>query len=1345
MAEAVALVGLAASIVSLVDVSAKVVSRLCDFTSNSADIPESFRSLWTRLPLLTATLQDIQSQAETGHIPDDTLNALNDVIGSTSKHVSILQIHLTKILPSEDASKLERALKALKSVAKEDQVQQAFEKIHKNIAFLILYQTTRHVGTGDRILEELSKLNVALPALSKLPEVIKSLDTPYGSDQLSERQEKESQCHLALYTSNYKEHKDRIPVRAQDTCYWFLQSPKYASWRESRQTKILWVTADPGCGKSVLAKCLVDENLHGPDVCYFFFKSDLDEQNNLCTALCAMLHQLFDHHRPLLKHAMKDFLQKGSKFCREPRTLWDILVRVARDVVPKEIICVLDAIDECEPSCRERLLQFFADLCCGTSGTPSAIHNMKFLITSCRVQSIERKLSRLDQAVASFHASEEVQTEIEAEISQFLRREVQSIGRELCLEDSVRLSLEDKLTGTVNRTYLWLHLILDEIRLSIGVSRTSGLHRIIETLPMSVTEAYQKILLRASDPKRATDVLRILQSCRRLLTVGELNQALAVGDTKVSEPEEDDEHFRLTIQHQCGLFITTNLNKVDFIHTTAKDFLESRLYASTQEQNLAFSKVWGFPIQKSLSHEILARKCITYLSTGDWFNSLTENEKRSPLQFKLEDFPFLHYATFNWAEHVLMGSEERLLPETLELLLQAPRIDFLFRLLWLDEQEWSYWNASGRQTPCHTPAILAASYLGLEKAACALIEEQTGLHSTNDRGATALHLAVWKGKRPIARILLEAGLDLSKGNEDGNTALHIAALEGHWDLVDELLNHGASINTQNNDGQTSLHLAAAKGNNEVIQFLLDRGADLTSSDVRGRTVLHHAIDNKMFDKNPETVQLLLNRGITAQEPDIDNMTPLHLAVQCSDRDIAEALLQYGFSIDIPVKRRNWVAKMVDGRMSYSLHHPSVLPVEEQCAGYTPLHAAALFGSPKMVKFLLLQGANPNAQGDLGETPLHLALRKKILKRNIEDAWTEVVNFAEGSLDMIVDNWDDEDDAWDACRHVHSIRNNTIKILLDCPRFDVFIRNQKGEGPLHAIPYGDDNANEYVAKLVERGSDVNLRNDQGETAIHLAVRLADYQSLEVFFQHQVDLLAVDNLGRNVLHHACCANRGNTGRKRTIQALLRNDAGLTLISSVDHGGQNCLHHQVSNSPDVDIVQMLLDAGADVCHLDNDGQSPLVAAIESGPFTFPKDVIPVLLQAGADPQETVTDGRNLAHLATLNDFLPKIATFELLMDHGVRIDAMDTKGRTVLHHAAIAGTLNQEMLHVMTTKWGIDINARDCDGRTALDHAVIKNSIPHHRYMFNRDRWDKTIGLLSNAGANESSYRILPAPRG
>ena len=177
MAEAAAVIGLVASIASLVELTAKVVSRLHEISSKPSEVPESFRSLSTRLPLLMATLQHIQSQAEDGRFPDNVTKALKAVIDDTSKQVSDIQISLSKVLPLDGASKFERALKALKSLAKEDKVQRALEKIYRNNDILVLHQTTRHVDRGDRILEALSKLSVTPPTLP-----CPSSTIPFGRD-----------------------------------------------------------------------------------------------------------------------------------------------------------------------------------------------------------------------------------------------------------------------------------------------------------------------------------------------------------------------------------------------------------------------------------------------------------------------------------------------------------------------------------------------------------------------------------------------------------------------------------------------------------------------------------------------------------------------------------------------------------------------------------------------------------------------------------------------------------------------------------------------------------------------------------------------------------------------------------------------------------------------------------------------------------------------------------------------------------------------------------------------------------------------------------------------------------
>ena len=163
MAETAAIVGLVASIASLVDLSAKVVSRLSDFTSKSSHVPESFKSLSRRLPLLTAILENIQSQAEAGRLPENVTKTLKAVVDDTVEHILTVQKYLSKVLPSDGDTKLGRAWKALKSVAKNDKLQQALEKIYKNVDILTLHQTTRHVDTGDRILEGFSKLSVKPP------------------------------------------------------------------------------------------------------------------------------------------------------------------------------------------------------------------------------------------------------------------------------------------------------------------------------------------------------------------------------------------------------------------------------------------------------------------------------------------------------------------------------------------------------------------------------------------------------------------------------------------------------------------------------------------------------------------------------------------------------------------------------------------------------------------------------------------------------------------------------------------------------------------------------------------------------------------------------------------------------------------------------------------------------------------------------------------------------------------------------------------------------------------------------------------------------------------------------
>jgi ankyrin repeat domain-containing protein 50 len=122
-----------------------------------------------------------------------------------------------------------------------------------------------------------------------------------------------------LRTSNYEQFKDRNPTRLEGTCQWVLQHKNFRNWQESKFSSLLWVSADPGCGKSVLSKSLIDEDLKSTEsrvTCYFFFKDDNEKQKSVTSALSALLHQLFSQRKSLIHHAMLDHAAEGSQLCQ---------------------------------------------------------------------------------------------------------------------------------------------------------------------------------------------------------------------------------------------------------------------------------------------------------------------------------------------------------------------------------------------------------------------------------------------------------------------------------------------------------------------------------------------------------------------------------------------------------------------------------------------------------------------------------------------------------------------------------------------------------------------------------------------------------------------------------------------------------------------------------------------------------------------------------------------------------------------------------------------------------------------------------------------------------------------
>src|SRR5205807_6164041 len=101
-----------------------------------------------------------------------------------------------------------------------------------------------------------------------------------------------------------------------------------------------------------------------------------------------LLHQLFSQRNALCRYAEQALKAKGERFTEEVDTLWSILARAVTEGGCGEVICVVDALDECENVTLAPFIHHVNRLQGPqTSGTP-----LKFLVTSRPYHNIEKEL-----------------------------------------------------------------------------------------------------------------------------------------------------------------------------------------------------------------------------------------------------------------------------------------------------------------------------------------------------------------------------------------------------------------------------------------------------------------------------------------------------------------------------------------------------------------------------------------------------------------------------------------------------------------------------------------------------------------------------------------------------------------------------------------------------------------------------------------------------------------------------------------------------------------------------------------------------------------------------------------
>lgn len=188
--------------------------------------------------------------------------------------------------------------------------------------------------------------------------------------------------------------------------------------------------------------------------------------------------------------------------------------------------------------------------------------------------------------------------------------------------------------------------------------------------------------------------------------------------------------------------------------------------------------------------------------------------------------------------------------------------------------------------------LLTAAAAGDAALVGKLLAAGASPHAADERGRTALLIAVSLRHNRVARVLIQAGADVNRKDEDANSAFLLAASTGQIDLVRLALDHGADLASTDRYRGTALTVAAQHGNVEVVKLLLRAGAPVDHVNALGWTALLEAIVlGDGSSRYESVVELLLDAGADPNLADRDGNTPTRHARQRGYKTMVKMLMR----------------------------------------------------------------------------------------------------------------------------------------------------------------------------------------------------------------------------------------------------------------------------------------------------------------------------------------------------------------------------------------------------------------------------------------------------------------------
>ncbi|CAG9990630.1 unnamed protein product [Clonostachys byssicola] len=423
--------------------------------------------------------------------------------------------------------------------------------------------------------------------------------------------------------------------RISGTCNWIFEETDFLSWMApSNESSILWYTALPGNGKSILSTCVIDHFKSSSNGCQFFhFKYSDPGKRSAINCLRSLAFQL-----------AHDIPQFGRLLCDAPREslglesgdatlIWQNVFQntFSQSKIEGYLYWIIDGLDECDTP--QNLLNCL-------KGLPTVAVPIRLLILSRKDGILPIAFDRLSQKV-SVRIIEKIDGSHNLpDIGILVRQGLEQISCGV----EFREQLFQNVTKRSEGNFLWTKLVLDEV---MHCHTEKRIQEVLDEIPDDMTLVYERMekSLVQSGRRANEPLIKALIEwticAQRPLNLSEMSQALEPEFTGFLD-------LKRTIKDACGQFIQIDdSSNITMLHHTTSEYF-------TRNTTSIFS------INLEVSHTRLFLKTTSALEEPTLQWKLIEN--RHALG---SSQPFVFYSAISWSYHL-----EQCLPDSSEALHQ---------------------------------------------------------------------------------------------------------------------------------------------------------------------------------------------------------------------------------------------------------------------------------------------------------------------------------------------------------------------------------------------------------------------------------------------------------------------------------------------------------------------------------------------------------------------------------------------------------------------------------------------------------------------------------------------------